>query len=50
MTEQEFKKQRYYCHVKSFKNEFYANSTTLPSYVWEFKKRNNVTPAFTWEV
>ena len=50
MTEPEFKKQRYYCHVKSFKNEFYANSTTLPSYVWELKKRNNVTSAFTWEV
>ena len=27
----EFKKQRYYDHVKSFKNEFYANSTTLLS-------------------
>ena len=45
LTEGEFKKQRYYNHVKSFKNEFYANSTTLPSYVWEMKKRKNVAPA-----
>ena len=37
-------------HIKSFKNEFYANSTTLSSYVWEMKKRKNVTPALTWEV
>ena len=42
----EFKKQRYYDHVKSFKNEFYANSTTLSSYVWEMKKRKNVAPVF----
>ena len=26
-------------HIKSFKNEFYANSTTLSSYVWEIKKK-----------
>ena len=50
LTETEFEKQRYYDHVKSFKNEFYANSTTLSSYVWEIKKRKNVAPAFTWEV
>ena len=50
LTEGEFKKQRYYDHVKSFKNEFYANSTTLSSYVWEMKKRKNVAPALTWEV
>ena len=50
LTEGEFKKQRYYDHVKSFKNEFYANSTTLSSCVWELKKRKNVTPALTWEV
>ena len=50
LTEGEFKKQRYYDHVKSFKNEFYANSTTLPSYVLEMKKRKNVAPALTWEV
>ena len=49
MTEGELKKQRYYHHVKSFKNEFYANSTTLSSYVWEMEKRKNVTSALTWE-
>ena len=43
-----FNKQRYYDHVKSFKNEFYANSTTLSSNVWGMKK--NVAPALTWEV
>ena len=50
LTEGEFKKQRYYAHVKSFKNEFYTNSTTLSSYVWEMKKRKNVAPAITCEV
>ena len=35
LTEGKLKKQRYYDYVKSFKNEFYANSTTLSSYVWE---------------
>ena len=50
LTEGEFKKQRYYDHGKSFKNEFYGNNTTLSSYVWEMEKRKNVTPALTWEV
>ena len=50
LTEREFKKQRYYEHVKSFKNKFYANSTKLSSYVWERKKRKNIAPAITWEV
>ena len=50
LTEGEFKKERYYDHVKSFKNEFYANSTTLFSYVWEMKERKNVAPTLTWEV
>ena len=50
LTEGEFKTQRNYDHVKSFKNEFYAISTTLWSYVWEMKKRKNVAPALTWEV
>ena len=50
LTEGEFKKQRYYDHGKSFKNEFYANSTALSSHVWEIKKEKNVTPALTWEV
>ena len=50
LTEGELKKQKYYDHVKSFKNEFYANSTTLSSYIWEMKKRKNVAPALAWEV
>ena len=50
LIEGEFKKQRYYGHVKSFKNKFYANSTTLSSYVWEMIKRKNVALALTWEV
>ena len=49
LTEGELK-NRYYDHFKSFRNEFYANSTTLLSYVWEMKNRKNVTPALTWEV
>ena len=50
LTEGEFKKQRYYDHLKPFRNEFYANSTTFLSYVWEMKNRKNVRPALTWEV
>ena len=49
LAEGELKKQRYYDHVKSFKNEFYANSNTLSSYVWEMIKRKNVALALTWE-
>ena len=39
LTEGEFKKQRYYDHVISFKNEFYVNTTTLWSYLWQMKKK-----------
>ena len=46
----EFKKQRYYDHVKSFKNQFYANSSALLCYMWEMKNRENVTLALTWEI
>ena len=45
LTEGEFKKESYYYHVKSFRNKFYANSTTLSSYIWEIKNRKYVTPA-----
>ena len=38
LTEGEFQKQRYYDHVKSFKNKIYANSTTISSYLWQIKK------------
>ena len=48
LTEGEFEKQRYYDHVKSFKNKYYANSTTLSSYVWKKKKRKNVASTLTW--
>ena len=50
MTEGEFKKQRYYDLIKSFKNEFNANNTTPSSYVWEMKKSKNVALALTWKV
>ena len=39
LTEGVFKKERYYEHVKFFKNEFGGNSTTFSSYIWEMKKR-----------
>ena len=39
LNEGEFNKQRYYDRVKFFKNEFYANSTTLSSNVWEMQKK-----------
>ena len=50
LTEGELKNQRYYDHTKSFKNEVYANSTTLSSYVWKMRKRKNITPGLAWEV
>ena len=50
LTEGEFKKQRYYDHIKSFGNDFYANSTTLLRYLWEMKNGKNATPALTWEI
>ena len=52
LTEGEFKKQRYYDHVKSSKNEFYANSTSYPLKLCmgNEKKKKNVTPALTWEI
>ena len=50
LTEGEFEKQWHYDHVKSFKNKFYASSTTLSSYVWKKKKGKNVASTLTWEV
>ena len=47
LTEGEFKKQWHYDHVKSFRNEFYASSTILLSYVCEMKY---VIPVVTWEI
>ena len=51
LTEEEFKKQRYYDHVKSFKNQIYASNTTISSYLWQMKRKGKkVTPILTWEV
>ena len=36
--------------VQKEAQEFYANSTTLSSYLWEVKKRKNAAPALKWEV
>ena len=47
LIEGEFKKQRYYDHIRSFQNEFHVNSTTLLSCVREMKTRKNVTTALT---
>ena len=33
LIEGEFKKQKCYDHVKTFKNEFYGSSTTLSNYI-----------------
>ena len=50
LAEGEFKKQRYYKHTHSFRNENYANSTTLSSYVWKIKKTKKETPTLVWEL
>ena len=50
LTEGEFKKQRYYDHIKPFGNNFYANSTNLSSYLWEMENGKNATPALTSEI
>ena len=50
LAEGEFKKQRYYNHTQSFRNENYSNSTTLSSYVWKIKKTKKETPTLVWEI
>ena len=45
LTERELKKKRGTTTLSNLKSEFYASSTILSSYVWEMKKRKNVTPA-----
>ena len=50
LIEGEFKKQRYYDHIKPFGNDFYADSTTLLSYLWEMENGKNATPALTSEI
>ena len=50
LIEGEFKKQKYYDHVRSFLHEFYVNNTNLWSYVRQMKIRKSVTAALVWEV
>ena len=51
LNDEEFQKQRYYDRVKSFKNDIYANSTTILIYLWQIKKKGKkITPILTWEV
>ena len=50
LAEGEFRKQRYYNHTQSFRNENYSNSTTLPSYAWKIKKTKKKTPTLVWEI
>ena len=38
LAEGDFKKQRHYNHIQSFRNENYLNSPTLSSCVWKIKK------------
>ena len=37
VSEGEFKKNWYYKHQQSFRNENYKNSTTLSTYLWSIK-------------
>ena len=41
-------KQRYYKHKKSFRNQKYANDTSLSKYIWEMKDKHNTTPTLMW--
>ena len=50
LAESEFKKQRYYNHTQSFRNENYSNSTTLSSYVWKIKEMKKITSTLVWEI
>ena len=51
VTEGEFKRNRYYDHQQSFRNEDYKNSTTLSTYLWSIKsipKEQNVN--LSWKI
>ena len=50
LAEDELKKQRYYNHTQTFRNENYSNSTNLPSYVWKIKKTRKKTQTLVWEI
>ena len=45
----EFKKQRYYSHTQSFRNENSSNSTFLSIYGWKIKKTDKETPTLVWK-
>ena len=42
-------KQRYNSHLKSFRNEKYANETELSKHIWDLK-RKNIPFSLTWSV
>ena len=48
MTANSFK-QRYSNHLKSFRNEKYANETELSKYIWDLKGKN-IPFSLTWSV
>ena len=48
MTANNFK-QRYNNHLKSFRNEKYANETELSKHIWDLK-RKNIPFSLTWSV
>ena len=50
LVEGELKKQRYYNHTQSFRNENYSNSTTVSSYVWKIKKTKKETLTLVWKI
>jgi len=49
LTEKKFK-VRWNSHKLSLANEKYKNSTSLSSYVWDLKEKNNVTPTLKWSI
>ena len=49
LSEPEWKK-RYYNHRQSFNNKKYSGSTTLSSYIWEIKNRDNEVPMLKWSI
>jgi hypothetical protein len=49
LTEKTFK-TRYNSHKQSLNNMKYKNSTSLSSYVWNLKEKNNITPSLKWSI
>ena len=50
LAEDVFKKQRYYNHTESFRNENDSKCTTLSSYVWKMKKTKKETLTLVWQI